>query len=150
MQDEINALQHEIKAIQTELDNAYTQIGRKYVEYILRTNEIPEIGAGDILTVVDAKMDRKSELNSKLAEVQKRLNDQFDMQKKSRLEAEFETEKDKLDRALSMNVIERADYDIKIKQLRGQIDHFDEIKRINQQKEMGIITAEEKEAKINA
>ncbi len=149
-QDEINAIQREINAIQTELDNAYTQIGRKYVEHIQQTNEIPEIGVGNILTVVDTKMARKDELNAELIEKQKRLNDQFDMQEKSRLEAEFNAEKEKLDRALAMAVIDQSEYDIKLKQMRGRIDHFDEIKRINQQKEMGLITSEEKEAKINA
>ena len=149
-QDEINALQREINAIQTELDNAYTQIGRKYVEHIQQTNEIPEIGAGSILTVVDAKMARKDELNAQLIEKQKRLNDQFDMQEKAQLEAEFAAEKENLDRALAMAVINQSEYDAKLKQLRGRIDHFDDIKRINQQKEMGLITAAERDDKINA
>ena len=149
-QDEINTIRREIDVIQTELDNAYIQIGRKYVEYIQQTNEIPEIGAGSILTIVDTKLTRKEELTAQLIEKQKRINDQFDMQEKAQLEALFAAEKENLDRALAMAVINQEEYDAKLKQLRGRIDHFDEIKRINQQKEMGLITAAEKEAKINA
>ena len=149
-QGEINALQREINAIQTELENAYTQIGRKYVDYVLNTKEIPEIGAGDVLAVVDTKLTRKDELNAQLIEKQKRLNDQFDMQEKAQLEAEFAAEKEKLDRALAMAVMDQAEYDAKIKQLRGRIDHFDEIKKINTQKEMGLITAQERDVKIAA
>ncbi len=149
-QDEINAIQREINALQVEIDNACTQIGRKYIEYVLETKDIPEIGAGDILVVVDSKMERKAELNEQLIEKQKRLNDQLDMQEKSKLESEFIAEKDKLDRALAMAVISQSEYDVKLKELKAPIEHFDDIKRINQQKEMGLITAAERDAKIEA
>ena len=72
------------------------------------------------------------------------------MQEKAQLEAEFAAEKEKLDRALAMAVMDQAEYDAKIKQLRGRIDHFDEIKKINTQKEMGLITAQERDVKIAA
>lgn len=95
-------------------------------------------------------MERKAELNEQLIEKQKRLNDQLDMQEKSKLESEFIAEKDKLDRALAMAVISQSEYDVKLKELKAPIEHFDDIKRINQQKEMGLITAAERDAKIEA
>ena len=70
------------------------------------------------------------------------------LQEKNKLESEFTLEKEKLDRALAMDVISHSEYNQKVKQYRKGIDFFEDIKRIEQQFDLGIITAAEKERKI--
>lgn len=49
-----------------------------------------------------------------------------------------------------MDVISQDEYNYKISVARKKVDNFEEIRRIEQQCEMGIITNEEKNAKIEA
>lgn len=48
-----------------------------------------------------------------------------------------------------MDVITQLEYDQKVKQYRKRIDLFDDIKKIEQQFDLGIITVEEKERKLD-
>ena len=49
-----------------------------------------------------------------------------------------------------MDVISQDEYNYKISVARKKVDNFEEIRRIEQQCDMGIITKEEKNAKIEA
>ena len=69
---------------------------------------------------------------------------------KARAEEEFQEEKTKFDRALAMDVISQDEYNFKISIARKKVDNFEEIRKIEQQFDMGIITKEEKNAKIAA
>lgn len=139
----------EVDTLNSEIDSACTQIGRKFLEYVIETNEMPGIDVTDILKVLDPKMSRKAELEKEIIEIQKRLKDQMIIQEKARLEEEYRREKEKLDKALAMDVISQEEYDKKINQYRMRLDNFEQIKKIEQQYELGIITREEKEIKIN-
>lgn len=110
---------------------------------------MPGIDVTDILNMLDPKMSRKAELEAELLEIQKRLKDMALIQEKNKLEDEFLKEKEKLDRALAMDVINKDEYDGKVNQYRKRIDCFDDIKKIEQQYELGIIDFNEKEMKIN-
>lgn len=57
-------------------------------------------------------------------------------------------EKEKLDNALAMNVITTDEYNKKILPHQNKITYFDEIKNIEQQYSMSIISFEEKNDKI--
>ncbi|WP_368645519.1 hypothetical protein AB4027_00165 [Alkalibacterium putridalgicola] len=136
--------------IDTEIDAAYTQIGRKYVEYYIQNQESTGLDVFDLLKMLKPKLARKEELDAEFIEIEKRLKDVALLQEKNKLESEFTVEKEKFDRALAMDVITQEEYDQKIKQYRKRIELFDEIKNIEQQFDFGIITAEEKEIKINS
>ena len=62
----------------------------------------------------------------------------------------YAEEKTKLDRALAMDVISQDEYNFKISVARKKVDNFEEIRRVEQQCEMGIISKEERNAKIEA
>ena len=111
--------------------------------------EMPGIDVSDILSMLEPKMSRKAELESERVEIEKRLKDMALIQEKNRLEEEFRREKEKLDRGLAMDIISKVEYDQKINQYKKRIDNFDEIKKIEQQYEFGIINLQEKEMKIN-
>jgi len=148
-QGSINNIEKEIGVLNSEIDTAYTQIGRRFVEYVIEKKEMPGIDVSDILNMLEPKMSRKTELEAERIEIQKRLKDMALIQEKNRLEDEFRIEKDKLDRGRAMDIINEVEYEQKINQYRKRIDNFDEIKKIEQQHEFGIISLQEKEIKIN-
>ena len=148
-QENISNIEKEISVLNSEIDAAYTQIGRKFVQYATETKQMPGIDVTDILNMLDPKMSRKAELEAELLEIQKRLKDMALIQEKNKVEYEFLKEKEKLDRALAMDVINKDEYDGKVNQYRKRIDCFDDIKKIEQQYELGIIDFNEKEMKIN-
>ena len=53
-----------------------------------------------------------------------------------------------LDKALAMGVLDQADYDVKLSALQKKRDNFEIMRKLEQQVQMGIITEEEKNAKL--
>ena len=160
-QDDMARINREMSAIDTEIDAAYTQIGRKYVDYAIKNQEVTGLDVTDLLKILEPKLTdscipacttiaRKAELDAELIAIQKRLKDMALLQEKNKLESEFTLEKEKLDRALAMDVITQLEYDQKVKQYRKRIDFFNDIKKIEQQFDLGIITTAEKERKLDA
>ena len=98
-QANLSRVNKEINSINSEIDSACTQIGRKFLEYVIETKEMPGIDISDILNVLDPKMVRKVELEKELVEIQKRIKDQMIVQEKNILEERFKKEKEKLDSA---------------------------------------------------
>ena len=98
-QANLSSVNKEINSINSEIDSACTQIGRKFLEYVIETKEMPGIDISDILNVLDPKMVRKVELEKELVEIHKRIKDQMIVQEKNVLEERFKKEKEKLDSA---------------------------------------------------
>ena len=85
-----------------------------------------------------------------MAEVEKRAKQNALIREKTKAEEAFEQEKGVLDKALSMEILSKEEYEQKLNIARKKVENFEEIKKIEQQFEMGIITKEEKDEKINA
>ena len=69
-------IKKELNVINTEIDSACTQIGKKFLEYVIQTKEMPGIDVSDILKVIDPKLTRKVELEAEAVEIEKRLKNQ--------------------------------------------------------------------------
>lgn len=149
-QEDMARISKEMIAIDTEINAAYTQIGRKYMDYVIKNQEVTGLDVTDLLKILEPKLARKAQLDAELIDIQKRLKDMALLQEKNRLESEFTLEKEKLDRALAMDVITQLEYDQKVKQHRKRIDFFNDIKKVEQQFDLGIITIAEKESKLDA
>ena len=147
---ELAGLKAEINVIEKELEASYVMIGRKYVEYVIESGEMPGIDITDILKMLDPKMTRKQELQEKVIELEKRIKEQDALRDKQAAEAEYIAGKEKLDKALAMNVLDQADYDEKLSVLQKKRDNFEIMRKLDQQVQMGIITEEEKDAKLSA
>ncbi len=147
---ELAGLKAEINVIEKELEASYVMIGRKYVEYVIESGEMPGIDITDILKMLDPKMTRKQELQEKVIELEKRIKEQDALRDKQAAEAEYIAGKEKLDKALAMNVLDKADYDEKLSVLQKKRDNFEIMRKLEQQVQMGIITEEEKNAKLSA
>ncbi|MBE6705302.1 MAG: hypothetical protein E7583_08575 [Ruminococcaceae bacterium] len=149
-QSELVALKSQINVIEQELNSSYVQIGRKYVDYVIESGEMPGIDVTDILKLIDPKITKKQELEKRIIELEKEIKAKNVLREKQQAEEEFLAEKTKLDKALGMDVISKDEYDMKIAIARKKVDNFEEIRRIEQQADMGLITKEEKAMKIEA
>ena len=149
-QSELAALKMQVNVIEQELDASYVQIGRKYIDYVISTGEMPGIDVSDILKLMDPKLTQKEELEQKIIALEKKIKDNAVLREKQAAEAEFLQEKAKLDKALAMDILTQNDYDIKLAIAKKKVDNFEEIRRIEQQYDMKLITKEERDVKIKA
>lgn len=113
-------------------------------------DEEPMFDVSDFLTIIKQDQAKKKELENQLAEVEKRAKQNTLLREKTKAEESFEQEKGVLDKALAMEIISKEEYEQKLNIARKKVENFEEIKKIEQQFEMGIITKEEKDEKINA
>ena len=114
------------------------------------SDEEPVFDVSDFLTIIKQDQAKKKELENQLAEVEKRAKQNALIREKTKAEESFEQEKGVLDKALAMEIISKEEYEQKLNIARKKVENFEEIKKIEQQFEMGIITKEEKDEKINA
>ena len=112
-------------------------------------DEEPVFDVSDFLTIIKQDQAKKKELENQLAEVEKRAKQNTLLREKTKAEESFEQEKGVLDKALAMEIISKEEYEQKLNIARKKVENFEEIKKIEQQFEMGI-TKEEKDEKINA
>ncbi|MBE6764156.1 MAG: hypothetical protein E7553_07420 [Ruminococcaceae bacterium] len=147
-QSELVTLKSNVNVIKQELDSAYVQIGRRYVDYVLKTGEMPGIDVQDILKLIEPKLEKLAELEAQIVALEKQIMQKKVLREKQEVEAEFLAEKEKLDKALAMDLLSQEEYDAKLRMARKRVDHFEDIRRIQQQAEVGVITREEMNAKI--
>ena len=147
-QGELAGLKSEINVIEQELDASYSMIGKKYVDYVAASGEMPGIDVSDILKMMDPKLERKQELQAKIIELEKRIKEKDLLRDKQAAEQEYIAGKEKLDKALAMGVLDQSDYDQKLAELAKKRDNFEIMRKLDQQVQMGIITEEEKNAKL--
>ena len=114
------------------------------------SDEEPVFDVSDFLTIIKQDQAKKKELENQLAEVEKRAKQNALIREKTKAEESFEQEKGVLDKALAMEILFKEEYEQKLNIARKKVENFEEIKKIEQQFEMGIITKEEKDEKINA
>ena len=113
-------------------------------------DEEPVFDVSDFLTIIKQDQAKKKELENQLAEVEKRAKQNTLLREKTKAEESFEQEKGVLDKALAMEIISKEEYEQKLNIAKKKVENFEEIKKIEQQFEMGIITKEEKDETINA
>ena len=147
-QSELASLKMQVNVIEQELDAAYAQIGRKFVDYVIQTGEMPGIDVSDILKLMDPKLTQKDELEKQIIELEKKIKNNAILRDKQAAEEEFLAEKNRLDKALAMDILSQEEYDQKIAVARKKVDNFEALRRIEQQYEMKLITKEERDAKI--
>ena len=145
---ELNALKMQLNVVNQELDASYIQIGRKYVEYVIATNEMPGIDVTDILKLMDPKLTQKEDLESKIIALEKKIKENDVLRAKEAAEAEFIQEKTKLDRALAMDILSQEEYNAKLSSARKKVENFEAIRKVEQQFEMKLITKQERDAKL--
>lgn len=149
-QDKINVMEKEIKCLNLEIKSAYAEIGERFVEHKNLNNEIGTFNVDDVLNTLDSKIAKREEIKAKVIEASKELNDKLILQEKKKVKEQFEIEKEKLDKALAMDIINKDEYFKKLKVHENKVIYFDEIKNIEKQYEIKIISYDEKNEKIKS
>ena len=144
----IAAVKADIAAVQAEIDTGYVQIGRAYVDACIAGKEVSDIGCGATLKMLEPKLERKMELEKELGSLERALADSQVMQERALIQAEVDEIKAKLDKAKAMGAITDADYAAKLAQANKKLDHFEDIRMLKKQKELGLLTSDEFDAKV--
>lgn len=143
------AIKAELNSIEGELEVAYKEIGKKYIEHIVKSEQYVEIGVKETLNYIEPKLDRKQELENEAIEIEKTLKDQLVMQEKAIFQKEFDEEKEKLDKALKMDILSESEYNEKLSKAKSKLANFDQIRKIKKQFDMDLITKEEMNIKLS-
>ena len=146
---ELKKLNDQAKVIKEELDASYAQIGRKYVEFLKLNSDKGCIEITDILKFMNPKMDQLDAINQQIVALEKKIKDSAVLREKQEVEQKYLAEKENLDKALAMDVLSQSEYDQRLSAARKKVDCFEEIRRIEKQFDMKLITYEENQAKIN-
>lgn len=109
---------------------------------------MPGIDVSDLLKLMDPKLVKKKELEQEIINLEKEIKNKSVLREKQQVEEEFLAEKSKLEKALAMDVITQEDFDEKLAKAKKKVDNFETIRKVQLQYDMGLITKEEKEAKI--
>ena len=147
-QSELASLKAQINVIEQELNSSYIQVGRKYIDYVIQSGDMPGIDVSDILKLIDPKLTKKDELEKQIIELEKAIKSKSVLREKQQAEEEYLAEKAKLDKALAMDVIDQNDYEIKLAIAYKKVENFELIRKIEQQCDRGRITKAEKEQKL--
>ena len=140
-------IRSELSTLNDDLKASYEMIGRRYVDFLVEgsaaeVQAMPDIGVADVLRHMEPKLEKKHTLEVELARIEKELGDSAILQDKQLLEREFLREKDKLDKAKKMGVVSDAEYDSMLTIARRKVDCFEEIRRLEKQRDLKIISAE--------
>ena len=129
-QSELAALKMQVNVIEQELESSYIQIGRKYVDFVIASGEMPGIDVSDVLKLIDPKLTRKNELEQEIVQLEKKIKDSAVLREKQAAEETFLAEKAKLDKALAMDIITQEDYDAKLASAKKKVDNFEAIRKV--------------------
>lgn len=146
----IAAVKADLTALQAEIETGYVAIGKLYVEKLLAGANIPDFGAGATLKLIEPKLEKKLALEKELGELEKALADSQVLQERQIVQNEVDAIKDKLDKAKAMGAITDADYNERLAKANKKLVHFEEIRMLKKQKELGLLTSEEYDAKVYA
>ncbi len=139
----ISKLKAEIVRIEGQLQPIYTALGKKYAE-----SGSEDFNADEELKAIAEKKQEIANLKNEILEVEKsKMNNKL-AEKKKAFEAKINSEKEKLDKALALGVITQEEHDSKVSEQQKKLDNYDEIARIEEQFDLGIISNEEKEQRI--
>lgn len=147
-ESEIQKCQREITSINSDLDAAYAQIGRRFMERANRTHDMCGLDIRDVIRYMEPKEAKKAQLEQRIAELEKEKRETSVLREKEQAEAEYRAEKAKLDKALAMDVLRQSEYDERLAVARRRADNFDEIRRIDQQYDMKLISRQEHDDRI--
>lgn len=148
-QSKLAGIKVQKSVVEKRLMESYAEIGKRYVAYISGANADEAFDVSEIMEAMRPDLEKLAEIEDEIAE--KTLNARREEEQRQRRKAqeEFDSEKNKLDKALSMEIISREEYDEKVAVIQKKLDNYDQIRKIEMQLQMGIISSDEYEAKIS-
>lgn len=147
-QMELAELKMQLKVVEEELNSSYVQIGRRYVDYIIAAGEMPGVDISDVLKLMDPKLEKKETLEQEIVSLEKKIRNNAILREKQAAEEEFLSEKNKLDKALAMEILSQEEYDVKVYTASKKLENFEMIRKIEQQYDMKLISKDERDNRI--
>ena len=147
----LSAIRTEITSIEGQLNIGYKDIGKKYVENLLANQgENVEVTLQEPLARIEPLLEKKIELEDEAIEIEKKIKDQIIIQEKAIFQKEYDQEKEKLEKAVKLDVLSKEEMEEKLAKARLKLDNFDNIRKLKKQEEMGLITKTELAEKLAA
>lgn len=147
-QTELVNLKVQKSVLENKLSDRYAQIGKAYVDYVQKGDADVAFNVSDILDSLAPDLEKLAELEAQIAEkvASIKAEDQNRILKKAK--EEFDAVKEKLDKALDLEILSKAEYEEKMYQAQRKYDNYERIRKVEMQLDMGIITKEEYDAKM--
>ena len=82
----LTELKAQVNVIQQELDASYVQIGKRYVDYVIASGEMPGIDVSDVLNLIDPKLTLKDELEKEIIALEKKIKNNAMLREKQAAE----------------------------------------------------------------
>lgn len=148
-QTELAGLKLQKSTIDKKLENLYAQIGRAYVNYVNAYDTETLFDVNDIIEKMKPELEQMDKIDVRIKELEEQIKQNNYERYAKRAEEQFEAEKEKLDKALSMDIIPEYEYQEKLAYAQKKLDYFEEIRKIDLQYEMNIISKKEHDQKID-
>lgn len=139
----------EIAGIDTQLSSLYVSIGKKYADAAEKDQQA-SLSLAEELEIIKNARDRRKALENELIEIDRQQINERITRDRIQAQQQFDAEIDRLNKALSLGVMSDEEYQEKYKALQARMDHFEKIKKLEIQAEMGVITTAERDEKIRA
>lgn len=147
-QEEINSLEKELEENSKSLECLYTQLGEAHYKNLTRVENDNPFDEEELISLIKENIFNDCKIREKIEKAESNLKDIKKSIEKQKLEEEFNKKKQKLDDALKENIINLEEYNEKLASYQHKLDLSDEIIRINEQYNLGIIDEEERDLKI--
>ncbi len=147
-QGRLASLNVQKSVLEKKLNESYAEIGKRYVNYIGACEGGEPFDVSDILDAMQPTLDKLEEVKASISGKETEIKQQAEEKLKKKAQEEYNSEKEKLDKALEADIISKEEYDSKLSVAEKKLDNYELLRKINLQFEMGIITDEEKREKI--
>lgn len=147
---QISTLEMERGKLEKEYDDLCMNVGKKYIDYLLETGEVPSIDLNYEFNRIMPNLNRREEIDNEIAQLKATNMDNQHTEEFNRLQQEYFAQKRKLDQALRGGIITQDEYDEKISAYKSRVENFEEIQRIRAQYDMEIISKDEMKRKLRA
>lgn len=147
-QTEIASIKSKKRDITKKLETTYAQIGKEYVSSLKEVSI--ESNMTELMEILNSQLDELEQIESQLSDIDMKNREANLAKERKKAESKFDAEKEKLDKALAMEIITAEEYNEKLAGIQKKLDNFEMIRKIDLQYEMQIITKEERDAKINS
>ncbi len=147
-QSEIANLNVQKSIIKKRLKDSYAKIGEKYVDYIQAGDVNDVFNVEDILEDIKPDLEKLADLDIQINDKQIKIKADEEQKNQKKALAAYEYEKQKLDKALEMDIISEAEYDEKLSIAKLKMDNYELLRKVKLQLEMGIINKDEYDEKI--
>jgi len=148
-QSELASLNIQRSVIEKKLEDSYAEIGKRYVGYIERCDGSEAFDVSDILAQIGPELEKLADVKLQISNKEAMIKENNEEKARKKAEDEFISIKQKLDKALALDVITAEEYNVKVEAAQKRLDNYDTLRKIEMQLDMGIISKSEYEDKIH-